>query len=122
MLVMNVPYQCSKFSRRKVPEGRRLLTIRHRQNNLEKGLIIKERELEEGTDENMVQDAEHSGGAILLVITIIVALISAALIIFSWLDVYHRLEHGGRSIDLCNVYAALAKSTAPQEDWFCARH
>ena len=59
--------------------------------------------------EQQPKDSEHKGDAFASGLALLLAVAAVLAFIFVWFDVYHRITHMGEGINLCRLFAELAR-------------
>lgn len=64
--------------------------------------------------EQQPKEMESKDDPIATVLALILAVAAVLAILFVWLDVYHRIAHFGEGINLCRLFAELARQEVTQ--------
>jgi hypothetical protein len=65
---------------------------------------------------------EYPKAFLILLVTIVVALVSAAVLLFCW-NAYQDFATDAQVLDPCQAYRSLVLTTLdPEQDSFCAKH
>lgn len=64
--------------------------------------------------EQQSKDSEQKDDPIATALALILAIAAVLAILFLWFDVYHRIAHWGEGINLCRLFAELARQEVTQ--------